>query len=222
MLFDFVRNNDFDARPFGFTSSVPVSAPFKWNQFGFTLGGPVRIPKLFNGKDKLFFMANYEGFRLRQQTQTVYTTAPQSMRNGDFSSILPGKVITDPTTNQPFPGNIVPSTRFDAAALAMLAFYPLPNISGAGLKNNYLAIDSDQTNKDLFLTRIDFAESTKSTWFGRYNFQNENNVTPALYKNGTLLAVGVQQGMISNVRVLKPTLVNEFRFGYGGFYNNFW
>ncbi|HTA68204.1 MAG TPA: carboxypeptidase regulatory-like domain-containing protein [Bryobacteraceae bacterium] len=221
VLFDFVRNNDFDARPFGFTSSVPVSAPFKWNQFGFTLGGPVRIPKLFNGKDKLFFMANYEGFRLRQQTQNVYTTAPQSMRGGDFSSILPAKVITDPTTNQPFPGNMIPSTRFDAAALAMLAFYPLPNISGAGLKNNYLAIDSDQTNKDLFLTRIDFMESTKSTWFGRYNFQNENNVTPALYKNGTLLAVGVQQGMISNVRVLKPTLVNEFRFGYGGFYNNF-
>jgi len=131
VLFDFVRNNDFDARPFGFTSSVPVSAPFKWNQFGFTLGGPVRIPKLFNGKDKLFFMANYEGFRLRQQTQNVYTTAPQSMRGGDFSSILPAKVITDPTTNQPFPGNMIPSTRFDAAALAMLAFYPLPNISSA-------------------------------------------------------------------------------------------
>jgi hypothetical protein len=131
VLFDFIRNNDFDARPFGFTSSVPVSARFKWNQFGFTLGGSVWIPKLFNGKDKLFFMANYEGFRLRQQTQNVYTTAPQSMRGGDFSALLPGKVITDPTTNLPFPGNVIPSTRFDAAALAMLAFYPLPNIPGA-------------------------------------------------------------------------------------------
>src|SRR5580704_13334260 len=220
-LFDFVRNNYFDARPYGFTSSVPVSSPFKWNQFGFTLGGPVQIPKLFNGKDKLFFMANYEGFRLRQQTQTVYTTAPQSMRNGDFSAILPATVVKDPVNGAPFAGNMIPSSRFDAAGLAMLAFYPLPNIPGAGLKNNYLAIDADQTNKDLFLTRIDFVENSKSTWFGRYNFQNENNVTPALYKNGTLLAVGVQQGMISNVRVLKPTLVNEFRFGYSGFYNNF-
>ncbi len=72
-LFDFVRNNYFDARPFGFTSSVPASAPFKWNQFGFYLGGPVQIPKLFNGKNRLFFMSNYEGFRLRNQTQTVYS-----------------------------------------------------------------------------------------------------------------------------------------------------
>jgi len=75
-LFDFLRNNYLDARPFGFTTAVPVSSPFKWNQYGFTLGGPVWIPKLFNGKDKLFFMANYEGFKLRQQAQTVYTTAP--------------------------------------------------------------------------------------------------------------------------------------------------
>ncbi len=63
-LFDFVRNNAFDALPYGFTSVVPVSAPFKWNQYGYTLAGPVRIPKLFNGKDRLFFMSNYEGFRL--------------------------------------------------------------------------------------------------------------------------------------------------------------
>jgi hypothetical protein len=220
-LFDFVRNNYFDARPFGFTSSVPVSSPFKWNQFGFTLGGPVQIPKLFNGKDKLFFMANYEGFRLRQQTQTVYTTAPQSMRNGDFSAILPNTVIKDPLTNAPFGGNLIPSTRFDTAGVGMLAYYPLPNIPGAGLKNNYLAVNSNQTNKDQFLTRFDFVENSKSTWFGRYNFQNEDNVTPALYKNGTLLNVAVKQAMISNVRVLKPNLVNEFRFGYSGFANNF-
>jgi hypothetical protein len=220
-LFDFIRNNDFDARPFAFTSSVPAHAPFKWNQFGFTLDGPLQIPKVFNGKDKLFFMVNYEGFRLRNQAQTVYTTAPQAMRNGDFSQILPATVIKDPLTNQPFPGNIIPAARFDAAGLGMLSYYPLPNIAGAGLKNNYLAIDNDQTNKDLFLTRLDFVESSKSNWFGRYNFQNENNVTPALYKNGTLLTVGVQQGMISNVRILNPNLVNEFRFGYSGFYNNF-
>ena len=94
-LFDFLRNNDLDARPFGFTSSVPSSAPFKWNQFGFYLGGPVQIPKLFNGKNKLFFMSNYEGFRLRNQTQTVYSTPPVAMRSGNFSQLLPGTKVTD-------------------------------------------------------------------------------------------------------------------------------
>ena len=53
-----------DARPYAFTSAEPAQAPFKWNQYGFTLAGPVRIPKIFNGKDRLFFMSNFEGFRL--------------------------------------------------------------------------------------------------------------------------------------------------------------
>src|SRR5262249_36693102 len=123
-LFDFIRNNDLDARPFGFTRTVPVSAPFKWNQFGFTLGGPVQIPKLFRGKDRLFFMSNYEGFRLRNQTQVVYSTPPAAMRNGDFSQLLPNTVIRDPANNrQPFENNIIPSFRFDHAALGLLEFY---------------------------------------------------------------------------------------------------
>ena len=62
-LFDFLRNNDSDARPYAFTSVAPISPPFKWNQYGYTLGGPVWIPKLFNGKNRLFFMSNYEGFQ---------------------------------------------------------------------------------------------------------------------------------------------------------------
>src|SRR5437764_3240413 len=57
-LFDFLRNNALDARPYGFTTAVPVSAPFKWNQYGFTLGGPIWIPKIFNGRNRLFFMSN--------------------------------------------------------------------------------------------------------------------------------------------------------------------
>src|SRR5260370_21905821 len=79
-LFDFIRNNKLDARPFGFTTVVPDSAPFKWNQYGFTIGGPIRIPKLFNGTDRLFFTTNFEGFRLRNQTQVTYSNPPPAMR----------------------------------------------------------------------------------------------------------------------------------------------
>jgi hypothetical protein len=207
VMFDFVRNNDFDARPFGFTASVPASSPFKWNQFGFTLGGPIWKPKLFNAKDKLF-MSNYEGFRLRNQTQTVYTTPPAVMRNGDFSPLLP-----NPLTGAPFPGNIIPFSRFDHGAVGLLGYYPLPSIAGAGLSANYLALDNNTTNKDQFTQRIGFVESTKSLWYGRYSFQNETQLQPALYLNGTLLTVGVRQGMISNARIFSPNVVNEFRFG---------
>src|SRR5439155_7201661 len=95
-LFEFLRNNRLDARPFGFTSSVPVSAPFKWNQYGFALGGPVRIPKLVQGRGRLFFMSNYEGFRLRRQAQVVFSTPPAAMRSGNFSQLLPATLVRDP------------------------------------------------------------------------------------------------------------------------------
>ena len=219
-LFDFLRNNALDARPFGFTRTVPVSAPFKWNQFGFTLGGPVQIPKLFNGKDKLFFMSNYEGFRLRNQTQVVYSTPPTAMRNGDFSQI--STVIKDPGNGlAPFTGNQIPSSRFDRAALGLLEFYPAPNIPGTGLSSNYLALDNNVNDKDQFTQRIDFAESSKSNWFGRYSWQNEAQVQPALKLNGHFLAVTVHQAMISNTRILSPNLVNEARFGYSSFYDDY-
>jgi len=220
-LFDFIRNNDLDARPLGFTTRVPVSAPFKWNQYGFTLGGPVQIPKLFSGKNHLFFLSNFEGFRLRNQTQVVYSTPPVAMRNGDFSQVLPATKIIDPLNNQPFANNIIPSARFDRAALGLLEFYPTPNISGTSLSNNYLSLQNNKTDKDQFTQRIDFVESSKSSWFGRYSWQDDRQVQPALYLNGHTLAVTVKQAMLANTRILAPNLVNESRFGYSGFYNDY-
>src|SRR4051794_15050047 len=166
-------------------------------------------------------MSNYEGFRLRNQSQRVYSTPTAAMRTGNFSQILPATVVKDPVTNSPFPGNIIPTNRFDRAALGLLEFYPAPNIAGAGLANNYLALNNNVTNKDQFTQRVDFVESSRSNWFGRYSWQDEVQVQPALYLNGHTLAVTVKQAMISNTGVFSPTLVNEFRFGYSGFYNDY-
>src|SRR5215472_13254612 len=92
--FEFLRNNRLDARPYDFSAATrsatnpsPKSNPYRQNQFGFTLGGPVRIPKLFNGRNRLFFMSNYEGFRSRQTLTNFATTLTPAMRNGDFSTI---------------------------------------------------------------------------------------------------------------------------------------
>jgi hypothetical protein len=220
-VFEFIRNSDLDARPYAFTRSVPAHAPFKWNQYGFTLGGPVWIPKLFNGRNRLFFMANFEGFRLHNQTQNINSTAPPAMRAGDFSQILPATVITDPlANNQPFPNNQIPSVRLDPISQKLLEFFPAPNIAGTGLANNYLALDNNVTNKDQFTQRIDFVESSKSSWFGRFSWDDELNIAPVLYLNGQNLQTHVDQWMIDNTRVFKPNLVNEFRFGYNHFFNN--
>ena len=223
-LFDFLRNNDFDALPYAFTSAAPLSSPFKWNQYGYTVGGPVWIPKLFNGKNRLFFMSNYEGFKLRQQTQTVYTTFPAAFRTGDFSSVRATHVITDPTTGLPFQGNVIPGGRLDTIAKGFLQYYPAPNIPNApnnGLSNNYLALDNITANKYQLTQRVDFVQSAKSSWSGRFSLQHEDGVMPALADNGMSLATAPKQAMISNTWILSPTMVNEARVGFLNFYNNF-
>ena len=220
-LFDFLRNNDFDARPFAFTSVRPLSSPFKWNQYGYTVGGPVWIPKLFHRNNRWFYMSNYEGFKLRQQAQTVYTTFPAAFRTGDFSSVLATHVITDPTTGAPFPGNIIPGGRLDTIAKGLLQYFPAPNIGNApnnGLSNNYLALDNIAENKYQTTQRVDLVQSAKSSWFVRYSMQNESGVMPALDANGMSLVTDVKQVAINNTFVLSPTLVNEARFGFLNFY----
>ena len=163
-------------------------------------------------------MANYEGFRLRQQQQVVYSTAPASMRRGDFSQAP--VVIRDPLTTTPFPGNIIPANRLNPIAMKLLEFYPEPNIPGAGLSNNYLDLQNHTTDKDQFTGRVDFVESQKSFWFGRYSWTDEFVRDPALRGSGQNVATNVKQGMISNTRTFSPRIVNEFRFGATTFDNN--
>jgi hypothetical protein len=98
-LFEFLRNNKLDAKQYDFLGTKPAKSPFKYNQYGFTLGGPVWIPKVFNGKDKLFFMANWEGFRQRTRGYSTYTVPTKAMREGDFSyQLSQGNQLYDPTT----------------------------------------------------------------------------------------------------------------------------
>jgi hypothetical protein len=222
-LWEFLRNSALDARPFGFTSVVPQKSPFKQNQFGFTLGGPVSIPRLFKGRDKLFFMSNYEGFRSRQQIQQVYTTAPQAMRDGDFSQIH--TAIVDPLNRDasgnklPFPNNVIPRSELSPIPIALLQYYPLPNVPGAGLANNFLNLQNNLSDRDQFTQRIDFLESARSTWFGRFGWNSEHAVTPALYLNGNILDVTARQAVVSNTRIISSNLVNEARFGFNYFHN---
>jgi len=226
-LFEFLRNSKLDANQYAFTSVVPTQAPLIRNQYGYTLGGPVILPKVFNGKDRLFFMTNYEALRLRTGQQIVRSVPSAAMRQGDFSEIP--RLIYDPATRvqsgnvitaQPFQGNVIPSGRLNARALALLQYYPLPNVPGGGLTNNYQQLVKETQDTDQFTTRIDFAESAKSTWFGRWSWTDEFGITPAGFPGqGQKIVTKAQQAVISNIRILSPTVVNEFRAGWN-FYKN--
>src|SRR4051812_22454002 len=173
-LFEFLRNDKLDAAPYSFTATHQAKSPFKWNDFGFEMDGPVRIPKLFNGQNKLFFMANYEALRRRQSFQSFYSVPTAAMFGGNFSGL--NTTIYDPTTKAPFAGNIIPTSRIDPTSLKLLPYYAAANVAGAGssLANNFVRSSAAPLNRDGFVLRMDFVESSKSQWSGRYSWGDEN------------------------------------------------
>ena len=215
-LFEFLRNDKLDAKQYQFTSVRPKN-PFKWNDFGFEVDGPVSIPKLFNGKDKLFFMSNYEWLRRRQSVLNTFTVPTTKMFGGDFSELLPSTVIYDPTTRLPFEGNIIPSSRLDPISLKFLKYYNSASVLGT---NNFAQTSSQPFNRDGFVLRVDFIESSKSQWMGRYNWGDENTSTQGLNLAGTKVLTNYEQYTGSNTRTLTSNLVNDIRFGYTRFFNS--
>ena len=215
-LFEFLRNDVLDAKDYQFVSGPPAKT-LKWNDYGFVLDGPVRIPHLFNGRDKLFFMSNYEGFRNRRTVSNKFTVPTTKMFGGDFSELLPGTIIYDPTTGLPFPGNIIPSNRLDPISVKFLKYYNSAPTLGV---NNFVQNDLQPVNRDGFVLRMDFNESSKSQWSGRYNWGDENTVTQTLNAAGTKVLTNYEQYTGSNTRTFTPTVVNEARFGYTRFFNS--
>lgn len=225
-VYEFLRNSALDAKQYDFIGTAPAKTPFRWNQYGFTVGGPVWLPKIYNGRNKLFFMSNYEGYRDRRSVQTNTTTPTVAMRNGDFSydknqlydpasrAIVDGKL-----TASPFAGNQIPKSRFDPISVKMLEFWAVPNVNTTALANNYQEALSRIVDKDQFTQRIDFNENQASQWFGRYSWTDEGSVNAGIRYTGSILYTRAAQWMASNTRVISPTKVNEARFGYNTFKN---
>ncbi len=229
--FEFLRNDRLDAKNYAFTTNRPPKDPFKWNQYGGTLGGPVWIPKIFNGRNKLFFMANYEGFRQRRQVRGYYDVPSTAMFGGNFGELPKSTTgIYDPKTRklgpdgktptaELFPGNVIPQSRFHPTAVKFLEFYAQPNVPNPELRSNYQKALGRPINRDMFVLRMDFVESSSSQWFGRYSWGDENQLDEGLKLNGSSVLTNVEQYMGSNTRVLSPSVVNEARFGYTRFFN---
>jgi hypothetical protein len=216
-LFEFLRNDKLDAKQYAFAGDRPKD-PFKWNQYGFALGGPVWLPNIYNGKDKLFFMSNFEGFKERRLSRKLFTVPSLKMRNGDFSEL--STPIYDPLNRtQQFPGNVIRRDRFSPTSVRLLDFYPAPNLNPGLVPFNYEATLNRRADKDQFIQRIDFVESSKSNWFGRYSWGSETEVSPVFYQNAFRVWTTVHQAMFSNTRVLSTSKVNEFRAGFNHFYN---
>jgi carboxypeptidase family protein len=236
-VFEFHRDDAWDARPYSFTAQQAAApkAPFKWDQYGYTAGGPV-------SKNHLFYMSNFEGYRDRKQNQAPFSVPSVAMRNGDFSELLQNLgavssqtgqragIIVDPLactvvgtarSCAAFPGNIIPASRMNGISKKLLEFYPEPNSGTGSLTNNYLALQNREINKYQYTQRMDWVQNSSVNWMGRYSYAKENAIEPALKLNGTKLDTRVHQAMLGNTWTASSTLVNEFRFGFNYFYNTF-
>lgn len=212
--------------------------PYHQNQYGITGGGPVWIPKVWDGRNRLFWFFGYEGMRdsdpanspLETGNPVNLTTVPTAAeRKGDFSALLgvPGSnnyTIYDPFNAQqqgtqiarpPFPANIIPQERLNPIALNYLKYFPLPNTAGlADGRQNYVinAVDSDAYDNELGRLDVNATDRNKLSFDVRHNFrkQNKNDFfgNPA---TGNFL-FRMNQGVgIDDVYTIAPTVVAEVR-----------
>jgi hypothetical protein len=221
-LFEFLRNSDVDAKNF-FDPAGPI-APFKRNQFGGTVGGPVWVPKVFNGRDKLFFFFDYEGLRERKAQTALFNMPPAQNRDGDFAGS--GAVIYDPLTRvidsggkvvseAAFAGNLIPASRVTSTATTALKnWFPLPNRGvTSGYTNNFISNEGRRNDNDQVTARGDYVMNASSTFMGRFSRTHDGGylplTTPGLGYNNDVIG---WQGVVGNTLVLGGNRVNEFRF----------
>lgn len=192
---EFFRDDALASNDFFSIRSNAEKAPFRFNQYGAAMGGPVL-------REKTFFFANWEGVRQSTGTRSFFTVPTELQRRGDFSQTFDASgrllVIYDPLTTRPdpnnpgrfirdaFPGNVIPQGRLNPVAQAVTSSYPLPNNPGTANTgtNNFLGTGTSNLEKDLFGVRIDHYITPSRRVFGRYTTDKSYVINPTYFGGG--------------------------------------
>lgn len=216
-LFAFHRNSAISATPY----FQPVSGQkpqYLQNQFGATFGGPIV-------KNRTFYFASWQSSRELSAAPQISTVPTLALRQGNFGSTR----IFDPNTTRPnpngsgyvrdlFPGNVIPSARWDSVSARLLALYPEPNLPSSTGVRNYSYNPKQRVSSEQGNIRLDHQLSEKDSFFGRFSIQDGRNVAPTLLpepaSTPSFITPTAQSVAASYTRVISPSLVNELRFGY--------
>jgi Carboxypeptidase regulatory-like domain len=194
-LFEYMQNQALDASPYGFSGK----APKKFNTFGGSLGGPIAIPHLYDGHNKTFFFADYEGNRRTTAVAQQLLVPTQAERNGDLTGF---------GTNL-----IIPQANISATAKALLNYYPLPNVSGQG-GYNYENFQSTPARTDGADIRIDHAITSKQSAYARFSRKNITSDYANAFLPNDVDSIHNRSLLVSHTYTITPKLLNEFRFGF--------
>jgi hypothetical protein len=224
--YDFFRNRALDAKSWELNTQnsfnreqgkpLDPKPPDTQNDFGFTVGGPVYLPHLYHGRNKTFFFFDYEGFRFHTGSSGPATYIPESFRSGDFSALLPGTQLYDPTTGNPIPGNILSNDpNYTASAVMTKVFSLLPKTSGA-LTNNVFDQSKSTTTANLWDLKIDQNISDKQRFSFGFDYDNTKTggtsiLAPFL---GSQTPQSTRYVRFSHNYIFTPTVVNEFLVGF--------
>lgn len=206
-------------------ASQASPAPYRFNEFGYSFGGPILIPRHFNvDRNKLFFFSSMQWIRWHQYSTSTATVPSLAMRKGDFSELLNpanlffgrARVITDPSTGKPFPGNMIPKDQLSPNGIALLNTYPAPTPGLAQTSSvNWTSAGPDprDTSQDTF--KIDYRINEKNTFSVRGTIYEFHETQPF---RGSFNLVQLQTNrpnytsVASLTTVLSPTLINEAAF----------
>ena len=220
-IFEFFRNEVMDARNF----FALTRAPLRYNQYGGTLGGPVR-------KNKLFFFSALEKTNATHSSTVLLTVPTPAERGGDFSQLVNIQNRSIPiynpfsgstaATRQPFPNNIIPVSLMDPVGLKLISYYPDPNVPGniAGANNRNVEAAALRTQYH-GTGKIDYVLGDKDRFFLRYVAQNNYTPQASVYPEPAASGLGPVTRNIANlaqtymgswIRVISPTLLNDLKW----------
>lgn len=232
-VYEYLRNSDLDANNFFSNEHHVPLATFQRSQFGFTLGGPLVIPKIYNGHDKTFFFGDFEGLRQGSAASATQTVPTAAMRTGDFSGLVngAGKPITifDPMTTvsngsggfvrTAFTNNIIPPGRINAVSANIAKYWPLPNLPGD--VNNFAAAGKSVNNDNNYDVKIDENLNNSTRFFGRFSQHRLTSSPPDLYPSSSLVAENQTLHNETGTDVafdlthtFSSTFLTEFRYGF--------
>ncbi|MCC6586828.1 MAG: TonB-dependent receptor [Bryobacterales bacterium] len=211
--FEFLRNDRFDSR--NFFDVTGRSAPNKRNQFGFVGNGPVLIPKIYNGKDRTFFLFSWEWQRQRNGTTSTAIVPTAQERTGDFSNVV--TPVVDPFTKTPFPNNRIPESRISSVGRGLLALYPVANSTDPA--RNYVNAPLRKFDFSVPSFRVDHRLSNANNLFWRTTVNEPSDIGPGQALTQTFKYDAVQterhvQHTLGDTHIFSSRIVNEVNVGF--------
>ncbi len=208
-LFEYFQNAVLDATTYGATEKQAKV----WNTFGGSFSGPVWIPKIYKGKNKTFFFADFETNRHPGSTLEQYSVPTAAMRAGNLTD-LPGGAAVNPQTGLPFNNNQIPSGMISPVSAKLLQeVYPLPNVDTGSTFSNYRTLVKTPITTDGYDVRLDHYLSPSQQIFGRWSWKQLDSLQVETLLPSRTVHETDQNLILSHNWTLRPTLVNELRFG---------